>query len=140
MTARIQTNTEANRQLITAVMDALSRGERAPFGAAMHEEAVWIMKGATAWSGTYRGRAEIAARLLTPLFAQFTGQYRNRPVRILADGDFVVVECEGEVMTRSGAPYNNQYCYIFRLEGGLIRELTEYMDTALVDRVLGPPA
>ena len=140
MTTPIRTETEANRQLITAIMDALAEGDRQPFGAAMHDDAVWIMKGSTAWSGTYRGRKDIGARLLRPLYAQFTSTYKNRARSIHADGDTVIVECEGEVMTVSGAPYNNQYCYIFRLAGGQIVEMTEYMDTALVDRVLGPPA
>lgn len=132
--------TDTNRQLITSIMNALAGGDRAPFGAAMHEAVVWTMKGTTPWSGTYRGRQEIGTRLLKPLYAQFASQYRNRPLRILADGDFVVVECEGDVMTISSVPYNNQYCYIFRMQDGKIREMTEYMDTALVERVLGPPA
>lgn len=132
--------TEQNRALITRVMAALAEGDRAPFAAAMHEDAAWIMKGTTEWSGAYHGTADIRARLLKPLYDNFTSTYRNRASAILADGDRVVVECEGDVMTRSGAPYNNQYCYLFRLEGGKIVELVEYMDTALVDRVLEKPA
>jgi uncharacterized protein len=57
-----------------------------------------------------------------------------------AEGDIVVVECQGEVATTSGQAYNNSYCYICRLRDGMICELTEYMDTKLVDEVLGKPA
>ena len=33
-----------------------------------------------------------------------------------------------------------EYCFVYRLEGGKIREVTEYLDTELVTRVLVPPA
>lgn len=43
-------------------------------------------------------------------------------------------------MTTAGKPYNNTYCYVIRLEGGKLRELTEYLDTALVKEALENPA
>jgi ketosteroid isomerase-like protein len=49
------------------------------------------------------------------------------------------VQCEGEATTLSGAQYANSYCFVIRVADGKLRELTEYMDTALVDRVLQPP-
>ena len=38
--------------------------------------------------------------------------------------------------TRRALPYNNTYCFVFRLSGGKIREITEYCDTDLIARVL----
>jgi ketosteroid isomerase-like protein len=35
--------------------------------------------------------------------------------------------------------YHNSYCYIIRLQGGQMRELTEYLDTLLVERALQAP-
>jgi ketosteroid isomerase-like protein len=53
----------------------------------------------------------------------------------------VVVECRGHVMTRSGKPYDNTYCYVCRFGAdGLLHELVEYMDTQLVAEVLEPPS
>ena len=43
-------------------------------------------------------------------------------------------------VTNSGAPYNNSYCFVFRLSGGRLAEVTEYMDTELVTAALGAPA
>ena len=42
-------------------------------------------------------------------------------------------------MTKSGEPYNQTYCYVFRFEDGQVSELTEYLDTDLVNRVLDSP-
>ena len=57
----------------------------------------------------------------------------------MAEGDLVVVEVRGHNTTVKGQAYNNAYCNVIRLEGGKLKELTEYCDTALVDAVLGDP-
>jgi len=48
-----------------------------------------------------------------------------------------VVECRGQVTTKSGKPYNNTYCYVCRLQDGKLKELTEYFDTQLVVETFG---
>jgi len=61
------------------------------------------------------------------------------PVRLIAEGDLVVVEAHGRNVTRTGRTYDNTYCNVLRLEGGKVSEWTEYCDTALIDAVLGDP-
>ena len=128
-----------NKAFVTSIMEARARRDHAPFIAAMADDFVWRIIGTTAWSGAYVGKADVRERLQKPLHAQFTGPSRITSTRILADGDYVVVECEGDAMTLSGERYANTYCFVMRLEGGQLREMTEYMDTALVERVLRPP-
>lgn len=128
-----------NRELMREIYDELAKGNRMPFRNAMAEDFRWIMKGRTAWSRTYEGRKAVREELFQPLFAQFADDYTNRASRFFADGDYVIVECEGRVTTQAGTPYNNQYCLIFRLENGKLKEVTEYLDTALVDEALDPP-
>jgi ketosteroid isomerase-like protein len=132
-------STAENKELMREIYDELSKGNRMPFRNAMHEDFRWIMKGRTAWSKTYEGRDAVREELIKPLYAQFADEYANTALRIFADGDYVIVECEGRVTTTSGKPYNNQYCLIFKLENGKIKEMTEYLDTALVNEVLSPP-
>lgn len=129
-----------NKELMQEIYAELAKGNRMPFRNAMAEDFRWIMKGRTAWSRTYDGRDIVRKELLQPLFAQFAGDYANTASRFFADGDYVIVECEGNVTTKSGKPYNNQYCLIFRLENGKIKELTEYLDTQLVEECLAPPS
>jgi ketosteroid isomerase-like protein len=40
---------------------------------------------------------------------------------------------------KTGKPYNNNYCCIYRIVGGKLQELTEYLDTELVTAVLQDP-
>lgn len=58
---------------------------------------------------------------------------------MIAEDDYVVVECRGRVTTKSGKPYNNQYCYVIRFADGKMRELTEYFDAELMTQALQPP-
>ena len=129
-----------NKALVQAIMDARSRRDNAPFLAAMADDFVWRIIGSTAWSGEYVGKNEVMERLLKPLLAQLTAPTHLTATNILADGDHVVVQCHGDATTISGQRYANTYCFVIRIAAGQLRELTEYMDTALVERVLQPPS
>jgi hypothetical protein len=41
------------------------------------------------------------------------------------------------MQTKAGAPYNNEYCLIYRLKDGKIVEMREYCDSVLTETVLG---
>lgn len=56
---------------------------------------------------------------------------------VIADGDFVVIESTGEGRTRSGKPYNQTYCEVFRFVNGELHEITTYLDTARSAESLG---
>jgi uncharacterized protein len=129
-------NTFENKETIRHLYAALAEGDSKPLLAAMADEACWHMIGDTRWSGSYNGKQDIIERLLQPLRERFATRYRCVAHRIVAEGDMVVAECRGEVRTREGMDYNNTYCNVFKFDGGKIIEITEYMDTALVERAL----
>jgi ketosteroid isomerase-like protein len=133
-------NAIENKRFIQGIHAELAKGNGKPFVDSLAEDFSWIMKGRTAWSRTYKGKQVVQDELLMPLYAQFEGRYLNTAERFIAEDDFVVVQCEGKVSTRRGKRYDNQYCFIYRLAGGKVVELTEYLDTALVDEVLEAPA
>ena len=127
-----------NKKLMEEVYAALAKGSGEPFVDALADDVRWTIIGTTDWSGTWEGKRAVRERLLDPLFAQFGTQYRNRAIRVIAEGDCVVIECRGDVTTKDGRPYNNSYCNVFRLEAGKVRELTEYCDTELIAEALKP--
>jgi uncharacterized protein len=128
-----------NRQRLEAAFERLAEGDGREFIALMADDFSWTIKGTTAWSRRYDGKTAVLEELLGPLMAQFTGRYRNTAERMVAEGDFVVVQCRGDAETKAGARYDNDYCYVCRFEDGKLRELVEYLDTALVDAALKPP-
>ena len=129
-----------NKALIQDIMDARARRDPGPFIAAMADDFVWRITGSTAWSGEYVGKVDVLERLIKPLRGQFTAPNSLTLSRIIAEGDYVVAECQGNATTLAGELYANTYCFVIRVADGKLRELTEYMDTALVERVLRPPA
>jgi ketosteroid isomerase-like protein len=50
---------------------------------------------------------------------------------MVAEGNYVVVESTGDAKTKTGKPYNQTYCDVFRFEHGKLQEITTYLDTAL---------
>lgn len=125
-----------NKQLLKNIYDEMAKGNTKPFGEAMADDIKWTLKGSTSWSKTYDGKDAVYKELIAPLFEKFDDQYTTELVRMIAEDDLVVVEFEGNVTTKTGKPYNNSYCYIFRVENGKIAEITEYFDTELVSKAL----
>ena len=134
-------NRSANKAKIEAIFAALATGDGQPLVDAMSEDFVWTIRGQGPWARSWRGKTVVRAELFRPLFAQFATTYRNFARRIIAEDNIVVVECKGDVETKSGHRYDNDYCYICEFgDDGKLTTLTEYMDTALAERVLVAPA
>lgn len=125
-------STEENKRLMQQVFDELAKGNSQALIEVMDDDVAWHVTGTTKFSKTYRGKAALINELVGPLFSQLADQLTMTADRFIADDNYVVVECRGRVTTRTGRPYNNKYCFVFRLEDRKIKEVTEYMDTQLV--------
>ncbi|HEX5085079.1 MAG TPA: nuclear transport factor 2 family protein [Blastocatellia bacterium] len=125
-----------NKQLIQNIFSELAKGNGRPLVEAMADDFCWTVTGSTKWSRTYRGKQAVLTELLRPLVSLFADQYTNTAHRIIAEDDYVVIECRGSVTTKAGMPYNNKYCWVCRMADGKLRELTEYMDTELARTAL----
>ena len=126
-----------NKQLLQQIFEELSKGNSEPFVASMADDFRWTVTGTTKWSRTYEGKQSVLAELFGPLRARIDGRIRTTADRLIAEGDYVVVEARGSNTTKSGVPYNNNYCFVFRLSENQLREVTEYFDTELVTAALG---
>jgi len=126
-----------NKQLLQRIFADLESGEPGPFIGVLADDVRWTIVGSTDWSRTYDGKNAVLGELLGPLRDRLTGMIKVTVARILADEDCVVVEARGEATTKNGRPYNNTYCWIFRLDGGKVHEITEHLDTELVATALG---
>ena len=132
--------TAENKQLIQEAFEEMALGNGQPFMDALAEDVRWTVIGSSTWSGTYEGKRAIIDQLMRPLFRQFADTYQAQATRIVAEGDVVVVEARGQVRTKAGQPYNQTYCYVLRFSDGRVGELTEYLDTDLINQVLQDPA
>jgi ketosteroid isomerase-like protein len=128
-----------NKQLMRQIFEELSKGNSEPFVASMADDFRWTVTGTTKWSRTYEGKRSVLVDLFGPLRARITDRIRTTAHRLIAEGEYVVVEARGNNVTKSGMPYNNNYCFVFRLSDNRLKEVTEYFDTELVTAALGQP-
>jgi ketosteroid isomerase-like protein len=128
-----------NKQLMEQIFAELSQGNSRPFVEHLAEDVRWRVMGTTPWSKTYEGKQSVLTDLLGELRTRLADRYRATAQLMIAEGDRVVVQARGQATTKRGDPYNNEYCFIYRLENGLIHEVTEYLDTELLTSALGDP-
>jgi uncharacterized protein len=125
-----------NKRVISAFYEAGNQGDMERCLALLAEEVTWTNIGSTKYSGRFEGKQALIENLLGRVFGQLEAGIFSTIENIIAEGDFVVVQSRGEARTTSGRPYDNQYCHVFRLQEGQILEVTEYLDTQLVNDVL----
>jgi hypothetical protein len=111
--------------------------DRALFIATLADDATWTVTGQYSWSRTFKGRGSILNDLHGHVRSRLADRTRTLAHRFIADGDHVVVEAKGDNLTKEGVRYDNDYCLVFRLEGGKIKEIREYCDSVLTERALG---
>ena len=130
--------TAANKQLVQRVFEDSASRSGTTFADSLADDASWTVTGQYSWSHQFRGREAILNGLMGHFRSFFAERPRTVAFNVIADGDFVAVEARGDNVTKAGQRYDNHYCLLFRIETGKIKEIREYCDSALVERVLGP--
>jgi uncharacterized protein len=125
-----------NKKLMQTIFDRLAAGDRALFVDSLADDVTMTVTGQYSWSQTFHGK-ESVLRDLYGYVASLLRHRRTVPFRIIADDEWVVVEARGDMVTNAGERYDNHYCLIYRIENGKIREIREYQDSTLCERVLG---
>jgi uncharacterized protein len=127
-----------NKQLMQEIFARVAVGDGSLFVEHLADDAVMRVSGQYSWSRTFTGKQSVLRDLFGVVRERTTGARKTIPLRFIADGDIVVIEARGEMTAKSGVPYNNEYCLIYRLRDRKIVEITEYQDSTLCERVLGP--
>jgi ketosteroid isomerase-like protein len=135
-------DTASNKELIQQIFAAAGNPDpavrdRALFVASLADDATWTVTGQYSWSRTFSGKLSILNDLHGHVRTRLADRARTIAHRFIADGDHVVVEAKGDNVTREGVRYDNDYCLVFRLEGGRIMEIREYCDSILTEHALG---
>jgi ketosteroid isomerase-like protein len=124
-----------NKEVVRKLREA--KGIDAMF-AAMADDVRWTIMGTTKFSHTMNGKQEILDKLLKPITAELESMGTSIDDNIIAEGDFVVLQQHATGRTtKTGKPYNNHYCLVYKVIDGKIKEITEYLDTELVTSAFG---
>lgn len=127
---------EANKQVVIKFIEAFSRGDAAAAAACLAPDAVTYAKGFGKLSGARPYQIIIATT--GKLKELLPSGLQPNFVSVVAEGDQVAVEFEGNGILCNGDDYRNQYCMMFYLERGLIKVVNEYYCTILADEKILP--
>ena len=132
----------ANKKLMQEIFAAAGNPDpavrdRSLFVASLADDAKWVVTGQYSWSRTFTGKQSILDDLHGHVRSRLVDRARTIAHRFIADGDHVVVEAKGDNVTKAGVRYDNDYCLVFRLENGKIKEVREYCDSVLTEKALG---
>jgi len=127
---------EANKQVALDFLKAMDEGDADAMARCTTDDAITYTKGFGKVSG-WRNRETMLATTAAFRDVVPTG-FRPKIERVVAEGDTVVAEFEGNAVLSNGEPYCNQYVFIFTFAGGKIRQLNEYFCTVLADERIMP--
>jgi len=127
---------EANKAVALRFIKAMSENDPGEAAACMASDGRAVTKGYSRFAGTRPAELVIGAiesfKMLFPTGLGLEVQ------TVLADGDRVVIEAEGNATTADGDPYRNQYCFVITVRDGKVHQINEYLCSALAERVLWP--
>ena len=121
-----------NKKLVQQIFADSAARSGTTFADNLAEDASWVVTGQYSWSHEFRGRDAIQNGLMGHFRSFFAERPRTLAFNFIADGDYVAVEARGDNVTKAGLRYDNQYCLVFRIENGKIKQIKEYCDSTRV--------
>lgn len=129
---------ELNKKLMQDIFAEIAQGKGTLFAAALADHVVMRVTGQYSWSRTFVGKEAVLRDLYGYVRSRVEKGSRTLALNFVAEGDHVIVEARGDMTTKAGAKYDNEYCLVYRLDGGKIVEMREYCDSQLCEQRLGP--
>ena len=127
---------EQNKRVVMSFIEAMGKSDPDTAAKCLAPDAITTAKGFGKFAGV-RHRDRIIATIA--VFKQLVPSGLSPIVHtITAEADRVAVEFEGDATLANGASYCNQYCMVFTLSDGKIKQINEYFCTKLADEVLYP--
>lgn len=129
---------EKNKNAVLEMHEAIGRGDIDGMFAPMTDDVTFRVTGDHALGQRiYQGKEDIVNNLLMTIFARLDGGVEVTIINIAAEAEKVFLHFTGKAKTIDGDPYNNEYVQLFSFRDGKINDVVEFMDTALLAKVLG---
>jgi uncharacterized protein len=128
---------EANRQVVLEAYAKLNAGNAAGYWEHLAEDVRMTSFGTHRFARTFHGKDDLMKNFVPGLRERLDGTIKLHVTNIVAEGDHVVVEAQGEGRTKDGRDYNNLYCNVLTMKDGKIAEIREYLDTEMAKAIFG---
>jgi uncharacterized protein len=103
---------------------------------ALADNVTWTIIGSTPLSGSYYGKDDVINRMFAGLRRRLSTGVEFTIERVIEQGEYAVLVATGKATAVSGRPYNNSYCIVARAVDDRLVEMTDYVDTDLINRAL----
>lgn len=127
---------EENKAVVLKFLKAMGEGDGATAATCLAPDAFTLAKGFGKFAGV-RTFDTIVGTI--DAFRQLVPDGLKIDIKsVTAGDDRVIVEFEGNATTLVGTAYHNQYCMVFTVSEGKIKQVNEYFCTIHADEVLWP--
>lgn len=129
-----------NQQQAQGFFAALARADKQALLAVFASNISWVVPKTAVppYAGTHHGAEHIADMMLGSMQHTFVEGSLNYAILLWLSGpERVMAEVNLTGTTRDGRTYDNFYVFIFEMEGGLITQIREHVDTAYATRFFG---
>ncbi|MCX8997051.1 nuclear transport factor 2 family protein [Rhizobiaceae bacterium BDR2-2] len=96
----------------------------------------WTIHGSGPVADTYHGVEDFVQRGSRPLVSRLATPLTPELHHVWAVGDRVIIRFDASATTTSGAPYNNRFVWIFRMEDGSVVEAEAFLDLVAYQEVV----
>lgn len=131
-----QSETSArNEALVREAFDRWAAGGSV-FDSLLAPDVRWTIHGSGPVAGTYESRDSFVQDASLPLVSRLSTPVVPEVHAIWAVEDTVIVRFDGAATTTSGAAYENQFVWMFRMEDGLVVEAEAFLDLLAYQEVV----
>lgn len=96
----------------------------------------WVIKGTSLLSGTYTDKEVFWNKGIARLSQCLNDDWQIHILDYYICGQTLIAEMRGDVSTKAGGNYNNEYCWVFHFKDNKVIKLTAYYDSLLVNKTL----
>jgi len=125
---------EQNKDIARKTWEAAVKGDVDTATANISDEVSWLLPSSVNPSGPLKGKQAVTG-FIKSLATAFPGGLKTEISRVYGEGNTVVMELTNRGQTAKGRQYENEYCFVLEFEGGKVRRVREYTDTAKVKEV-----
>ncbi len=124
-----------NEAIVRQAFDSWVKGGNV-FAELLAPDVRWTIHGSGPVAGTYIGLKDFVERASMPLVSRLAKPIVPKVHNVWAVGDTVIVRFDGSATTTSGAPYVNQFVWIFRMSNDVVTEAEAFLDLVAYQQVV----
>lgn len=127
--------TARNAAIVRQAFDSWAKSGNV-FAKLLAPDVRWTIHGSGPVAGTYTGLKDFVERASVPLISRLATPLVPKVHDIWAVADTVIIRFDASATTTSGAPYANQFVWIFRMSNGVVSEAQAFLDLVAYQKVV----